>query len=417
MAVGPRRRRTTAPLPALFASQALFNLGFFAVVPFLAITMRDDHGLGGAAVGLVLGVRAFSQQGLFLLGGLLHDRYGARTLIALGCAVRVLGYLALAYASDLTGFVIGAVLTGLGGALFSPALDALVGAADARASPTRPEGRPSLFVGLLLVGEVGAALGPLVGAMLLGVGFSATAGVAAALFAVVGTALWLLVPSGAPPAPARTTAGRPSFDRRFVVFAALFGVNLLAYNQLYLGLGFEVARVGGDAASIGLVFLLLSLLTLAGQWPLGVWAWRLGAGRALTLGFGAIAVGFASLAVASAHPPQPGRELLPAIAMTALLALGHMLVGPVALGLVPRFAGSRPLGAHYGLLATCGGLAVLGGSVALGPLFDSDAFPLAWSLLAAAALVSALALPRLLPRSDSRTIPSLPPVTERHHAP
>ncbi|RII84645.1 MFS transporter, partial [Clavibacter michiganensis subsp. insidiosus] len=78
---------------------------------------------------------------------------------------------------------------------------------DARARTTRRPGRPSLFAALVLVGEVGAAVGPLAGAALLGLGFSATVLVGAALFAAVGVALWCVIPADARLADASPSAG------------------------------------------------------------------------------------------------------------------------------------------------------------------------------------------------------------------
>ncbi|MDQ4046900.1 MAG: MFS transporter, partial [Actinomycetota bacterium] len=104
----------------LLGAQLVFNLGFYAVIPFLAGAMGGDYGLDAAAVGLVLGTRTFSQQGMFLVGGLLADRWGARRAILTGCLVRIAGDATLAAASDFTLFLLGAVLTGAGGALFSP---------------------------------------------------------------------------------------------------------------------------------------------------------------------------------------------------------------------------------------------------------------------------------------------------------
>lgn len=64
-----RNYRAPPALPRLLvASQYTFNIGFFAVLPYLA-----DHlaglGLAGWLVGLVLGLRTFSQQGMFVVGG------------------------------------------------------------------------------------------------------------------------------------------------------------------------------------------------------------------------------------------------------------------------------------------------------------------------------------------------------------
>ena len=65
------RRPTRLYPPLLLGSQLVFNIGFYAVVPFLAIFVRDDMLLSGWAVGLIIGLRTFSQQGMFLVGGAL----------------------------------------------------------------------------------------------------------------------------------------------------------------------------------------------------------------------------------------------------------------------------------------------------------------------------------------------------------
>ena len=413
----------------LLSSQLVFNLGFYAVVPFLAVVMRDDLGLGALAIGLVLGARTFSQQGLFLLGGMLADRFGPRTLIAAGCAVRVAGYLGLALAADLPGFLVGAVLTGMGGALFSPALQSLVAEADLRGRAARRRGRPSLFAALVLVGEVGAAVGPLAGAVLLGLGFSATVLIGAGLFAAVGAVLWWLIPADAgrpvgairaareeasapAPAPRGSRAPGPAADRwaavrdrRLLAFSGLFAVDLVAYNQLYLGLPLELERVGAGMGAIGSAFLVVSLLTIALQWPVALLARRLGPGRALATGFALTAAGFVALALSSVVPPPEGAELAPAAVLVVCLTLGHMTVGPVAMELVPAFAAGRPTASSYGLLASCGGVAVLVAGGVVGSLLDA-APVLAWGILAAAAVAAAAGLPRLLPAAASPAAPA-----------
>lgn len=125
----------TAPRPSpglLLASQLVFNIGFYAVVPFLALVLTRDFGMTATAVGVVLGARVFCQQGLFLVGGMVTDRWGPRRAMLAGCLVRISGYLTLAMAGSFALFLLGAVLTGMGGALFSPALESLLGKAEER---------------------------------------------------------------------------------------------------------------------------------------------------------------------------------------------------------------------------------------------------------------------------------------------
>ena len=108
----------------LLLSQLAFNVGFYLVVPFLAVHLTEDLALAGGVVGLVLGVRTFSQQGLFFLGGGLADRFGIKPMVLLGCSIRITGFLVLAAASSLPGVLLGAVLVGFAAALFSPAVEA-----------------------------------------------------------------------------------------------------------------------------------------------------------------------------------------------------------------------------------------------------------------------------------------------------
>ncbi|MEW5535419.1 MFS transporter, partial [Streptomyces virginiae] len=58
----------------LMVNQFTINLGFYMLMPYLASHLSGPLGLAGWIVGLVLGVRNFSQQGMFLIGGTLADR-------------------------------------------------------------------------------------------------------------------------------------------------------------------------------------------------------------------------------------------------------------------------------------------------------------------------------------------------------
>lgn len=399
-------RAAAAPL---LGAQLVFNVGFYAVVPFLAIVLRDEYLLSGAAVGLVLGARTFAQQGLFLLGGVLVDALGARRLVLVGCAVRVAGFGTLALADGLATFVAGAVLTGLGGALFSPAIETLVAAAE-QARPDAPGTRATLFAWLTVVGETGAVVGPLVGALLLDWGFSAVAGSGAALFTATALLLARLLPADDARPDGHTlrtglrdvAAGSSLRHRTFTLFAVVHSTNLLAWNQLYLGLPVELERVGRGPGTYAALLVVVSAVTITLQLPVARLARRCPTRTVLPVGYALLASAFGVLAVA-ATLPATATSPAPAATAVVLLTLGHLVVGPVALDLVPTFAGGRPLGSYYGLLATCGGVAVLLLSVPLGALYagaatTAPAAALPWALLAGVALTSSVAAAVLLRR-------------------
>lgn len=419
----------TEPAPQLLlASQLIFNVGFFSVVPFLAVVMRDDFGMSTMAIGIVLGARTFAQQGLFLFGGALADRWGARQSMIMGCLVRVTGFLLLAWASDFPLFLIGAVVTGIGGALFAPAMQSLVASVAERASvqeatiqddsthsaAARKNQGSSLFALLVVCGELGTVVGPLLGALLLNTSFDTALLVAAGVFAVMAAVFLCFLPKPQRDSP-ETSGGLPVSpppsdlwsclrEKKFIGFAAFYSVNLLASNQLYFGLPVELERSGAGVSALAVVFAYASVLTITLQWPISRLMRKAGPKIALPLGFALQSLGFASLAVLAVFPPPSGLPLLPAIVLITGLALGNMCVMPMAMGLVMEFAAGRPTGAYYGLLASAGGLAVVVGNAALAPLYELAYTPAntafaPWLLLSSLGAITATVICRFVPNS------------------
>lgn len=243
----PLRTANTLWPPVLLGSQFVFNIGFYAVVPFLAIFLRDDMLLSGGLIGLVLGLRTFSQQGMFIVGGALSDRFGAKSVILSGCIVRVAGYLLLAFGQSLWPVILGACLTGVGGALFSPSIEALLAKAGTQSEAKGKRSRAEWFALFAVCGELGAVLGPVMGALLTGLGFRQVALAGAGIFIVALVVLFFSLPAAHHSTkplkilPWWTTFRQP----RFVAFIIAYSSWLLSYNQLYLALPVEIQRAGG----------------------------------------------------------------------------------------------------------------------------------------------------------------------------
>ena len=396
----PMRPATTLWPPVLLGSQFVFNIGFYAVVPFLAIFLRDDMLLSGGLIGLVLGLRTFSQQGMFIVGGALSDKYGAKVVILSGCVIRVAGYLLLAFGQSLWPIILGACLTGIGGALFSPSIEALLAKAGTQSEAKGKRSRAEWFALFAVCGELGAVLGPVAGALLTGLGFRQVALAGAGIFIAALAVLFFCLPAAHQSQralnilPWWTTFRQP----RFVAFIIAYSSWLLSYNQLYLALPVEIQRSGGTEKDLGPLFMLASVLIIAFQLPLARVARRVGAVKILPVGFLLLSASFASVALfASTEPSEGWLRLLPSAIFVTLLTLGQMLLVPSAKDLIPHFAEESTLGAHYGALSTAGGIAVLAGNLLFGSLLDRALVPSAqavcpWLLLALFPLCSAVAL-------------------------
>lgn len=407
-AAGPRTGGAplTPLLRLLILTQLAFNIGFFAVLPFLAEHLGQAMGMAGWLVGLVLGLRTFSQQGLFVVGGALADRYGIRPVVLAGCALRIAGFVWLGHAEQTWAVICAVLLIGFAAALFSPAVESEV----ARQAVVREESgggpRTRVLALFTVAGQAGAFLGPLLGALLLTADFRTVCLAGAGIFVLVLAGHARLLPQHIPGRDRRPVGGGARSllrNRRFLALCCAYGAYLLAYNQLYLALPAEVARATGSQAPLAWLFALSSLLVVAAQLPVTRWAGRrLTPRRSMASGLLLVAAGFAVVAAARPAAPTGTAGLLPAAVFVVLLTLGQMLIAPVARAWVPDLAEDGRLGLYTGALSSLSGLIVLAGSAATGTLLDSPLPPaVPWLALAAVPAVAVALLPRP-PRASGR---------------
>ncbi|NUT97532.1 MAG: MFS transporter [Saccharothrix sp.] len=392
-----RTWRTLSPLLRLLVlTQLAFNVGFYAVLPFLAAHL-GSLGMVGWLVGLVLGLRTFSQQGLFVVGGALVDRWGVRPVVLAGCALRIAGFAWLGHAQRPAAVVGAVLLIGFAAALFSPAVESEV----ARQAVTWEEAgnglRTSVLALFTVAGQAGAFVGPLLGAVLLAVDFRAVCLAGAAVFVLVLAGHARLLPRHIPGRVGVSGRGGVRAmlrNRRFLALCGAYGTYLLAYNQFYLALPDEVTRATGSQAPLAWLFALSSLLVVFAQLPVTRWAaHRLDLRTSMTVGLALVAAAFA---VVAARPTAwtGTTGLVPAAGFVVLLTVGQMLVVPAARAWVPDLAPEGRLGLYVGALSSVSGLIVLVGSAATGALLDVDLPPaVPWLFLAAIPALAIMLVP------------------------
>ncbi|WP_293004191.1 MFS transporter [Mycobacterium sp.] len=355
----------------LMVNQFGINLGFYLLMPYLAGYLAGPLGLAAWAIGLVLGVRNFSQQGMFIVGGTLADRIGYKPLIVAGCVLRTGAFAMLVVAHSLPAIVIAAAATGFAGALFNPAVRAYL-AAEAG------ERRVEAFAMFNIFYQAGILLGPLVGMMLVAIDFRVTAAAAAAVFAVLTAAQLAALPQREREPEPDTTSVVQDWrivlgNRSFVLFAAaMIGTYVLTF-QVYLALPLQAAVLapGAQTRLVATMFAVSGLIAVAGQLRITGWfADRWGPRRSLTAGVAMVAASFLPLAAV----PDGQRFGTPVavaalLISAALLAIGSAAVFPFEMDTVIALAGNRRVGTHYGFYNTIVGAGILIGNLATGTAF------------------------------------------------
>ncbi len=384
----------------LMVNQFGINVGFYMLMPYLAGYLAGPLGLAAWTVGLILGVRNFSQQGMFLVGGTLADRWGYKPLIVAGCVLRTGGFLTLALVDTLPALLIASAATGFAGALFNPAVRAYL-AADAG------KRRVEAFAVFNVFYQAGILCGPLVGLALMGFDFRTTCAVAAAVFAVLTVVQLAVLPADRTGAHSETRSVLAQWravvsNRAFLLFAAaMIGSYVLTF-QVYLALPLQAGLITGTPQSetllVAAIFVVSGVIAIGGQVRVTRWLGsRLGSGRSLVAGMGIVAAAFLPLMML---PTVSTAGTTPAVvallASAALLAIGTIAMFPFEMDTVVSLARDQLVATHYGLYNTIVGIGILAGNLATGAIFgyahQHDMPQLLWGLLGALGLASAGAL-------------------------
>jgi MFS family permease len=175
--VGAALRANGADLGAAALAQTLaqaIRAGRYLIIPLWGATRL---GLNPGEVGLVMTVGAIVDVSMFVPAGLVMDRFGRKVAAVPSFAVMALGMALIPFADDFGGLMLAAIVVGLGNGLGSGSMMTL-------GADLAPPGATGEFLGIWrLIGDGGAALGPL------------AAGAVAAAFGLAGGA-WALAGFG-----------------------------------------------------------------------------------------------------------------------------------------------------------------------------------------------------------------------------
>ncbi|SHE43521.1 Nitrate/nitrite transporter NarK [Marinomonas polaris DSM 16579] len=353
-----------------------FNLGFYMLLPYLADHLQHNLGISGWYVGLIIGLRVLSQQGMFLVGGTLGDRLGYKRLILLGCAVRIIGFTLLGVGQTIPILILGAFFSGLAGALFTPSSQAYL----ASEYPEQ-KARDKVFALQSLTSEAGMLLGPLVGLSLLYVDFALVGVVSAGLFTLLLIIQWRFLPELE--SQKNTTHAHSKFwkqwgqmlsNKSFMRFILCASVYQLLFHQLYIAVPHEIRVVTQDVSIITWVFATSSIMGVLMQMPVSRFVEsHLGTARGIGLGMAIMGSSYLWLNLSLQWLPA-----LSFIICAVFFSLGSMLVFPLLGAYVPKFCSAKELGSHYGLYSCVGGLYAFIGNISTGWLLSSTNINHGW---------------------------------------
>jgi MFS family permease len=373
----------------LILNQFFVIAAFSMVVPFLAVYMSKDLGLAPALVGLIIGLRTLTSQGMFLVGGSLADRMGARPTIIIGCCLRVLGFGLFAASTATPAIIVATLLTGFSAALFQPACRSYLAAET-------PGRRAEAFGLFSVAANSGTLIGPVIGGLLLTVDFRVVAAVSCGAFALLAVYQTIMLPKRLIEKPASTLIQdltQVVRNRRFLVFAIAGALYMISAMQLMFAMVLEANRVTGRDDSVTLLFLASAVCGMAIQSRVSHWCrQRLTSGAAMALGVSLAGLCWLPIIVTSPflathHSPMPLAQaalwMSPVMLSAMILSAGNAMGQPYTMELMPAVGSEHRIGTYFGYYSLIAGVASAGGSALVGALMRPEVPALRWAPFAA----------------------------------
>ena len=144
----------------LFASALIENAAVGLFIPYFALYMKNDLGIEEVLIGVVLMGYTISGIPAMIVGGVLADRIGRRTVLLTSLGLMSFTILMYFFAFNFVTMFIVALVDSFVGTMYMPAANAMI--ADVIPSPQRPKA----FSALRIAWNTGIVFGPVLGAII-----------------------------------------------------------------------------------------------------------------------------------------------------------------------------------------------------------------------------------------------------------
>lgn len=347
-----------------FIGESINGIAFMMLLPFLALYLKDrvDHIW---EVGIVMGVSPLASVFGTMIGGRLADIYGRKPLMVISMAGNAVVMLGFVRFDDFWSFVILSLFLGFFNSLFHPAASAMV------ADVTEPSKRTEAF-GLLRMGHnIGAAIGPLIGASVVLFSKSVIFMISSMSMFFYALIVLIWIKESLPKSdkkensdndPSEKEEKLPSpfkvilRDKLLFIFIITGVIISMSFTQTegMLPLHFDQTLPDLTDAQNPFTYMLAfnGLLVVLFQFPISRWAGNRAIGKVMLygcilFGFGLLSVGWLPRAF-TALSTSYWAIMLVFLAIYGVYTLGEMLMSPVQMTFVANLAPENLRGTYMG---------------------------------------------------------------------
>jgi MFS family permease len=361
----------------IFFGTFVNSLGSNLVFPFFSLYFTTRLGYTMTEMGFIFALYAISSMGSQLLGGELVDRLGRKPIMVLSLFFGGISSLGLGLvgtvgvANSLLYMTVLTVFAGVTGAIFGPAVNAMV------ADLVGNEKRTQAFGLLRVVQNLGVAVGPAIGGFIATRSYLLLFVIAAVSSVLYGFIVLVFTRETRPVAVTASSAGqihteadnsaglrRVLADRSFILFCAIYVVALMVWSQatttlpVYLNKSFGITEQW-----YGLLMSLNAAMVVLLQFPITSVTRRYVPANMMALGALLFAAGFGLYAFVMALPMF--------FVAQAVWTTGEMIATPVSQAFVADAAPANMRGRYMGVYGLVFTMAFGIGPLAGGAIMDN----------------------------------------------
>ncbi|UOY91551.1 MFS transporter [Ectobacillus sp. JY-23] len=354
-----------------FLGETLNGIAFMMLMPFFALYLKDKVD-SLVQVGIVMALSPIAASIGSIIGGRIADLYGRKPIMIFSMVSNGIVMLGFLFFDSFMMYAVLSVLMGLCNSLFHPAASAMV------ADVTEPEKRTEAY-GLLRMGHnIGAAIGPILGASIVVLSKDVIFITAAAslLFYAVLVAVFIRETMPTQKEEEKTNSEKGAWkvilaDRVLMIYLLAGIVISMGFSQtegmLPLHFDNEMKNIFGTNNPFPYLLALNGTMVVLFQFPISKWASDKPVGRMML--YGAVLFGVGLLAIGwlpkwfGAQGSEAWFVMSVMFLVYAVYTLGEMVMSPVQMTFVANLAPEELRGTYMGAASLqwiCGG--------ALGPL-------------------------------------------------
>ena len=239
----------------------LSHLGTYMVLPILPIYLKTQKGIDISGIGIILAITPFAFQIGSLSGGVLADRIGRRTVIAIGAWINALALSGYAVINEVPFLILVALISGIGIGLNAPSTKAAISVVA-----STDENKTTAFSLRGVAASIGTAIAGLLTYFVLGGSSSIVFFVASGLYVLLGVITWLFLQKGCgdekcTPIPIKEYK-KIGKNRAFILFSVVMVFVWALYTQLSISLPLRAESILSDPGVVSLIWTINSILVI-----------------------------------------------------------------------------------------------------------------------------------------------------------